>query len=219
MKTQLIIFDFDGTLGDTRHMIVRTMQMTIAELGLPKRSEAACASTIGLPLVRCFGTLFPDLSEDEVQRCADTYRKIFYENLETIHPQTFPHVVETLSALKEQGFTLTIASSRSHASLVQLTQDLGLSDCISYLIGADNVEIAKPHPEPVLKTLEAMGFEAGQTLVVGDMAVDILMGANAGARTCGVTWGNGTREDLEKAGADFIINSIEELIEIVNDDD
>ena len=81
------------------------------------------------------------------------------------------------------------------------------------------MEIAKPHPEPVLKTLEAMGFEAGQTLVVGDMAVDILMGANAGARTCGVTWGNGTREDLEKAGADIIINSIEELIEIVNDDD
>ena len=219
MKTQLIIFDFDGTLGDTRRMIVTTMQMTIAELGLPGRSEAACASTIGLPLVRCFETLFPDLSADGAQRCADTYRRLFYENLETIHPQTFHHVVETLSALKEQGFTLTIASSRSHASLVQLTQELGLADSISYLIGADNVETAKPHPEPVLTTLAAMGFEAGQTLVVGDMDVDILMGSNAGAMTCGVTWGNGTREDLERAGADFIIDHIEELFGIVNDDE
>ncbi|MBP5549551.1 MAG: HAD hydrolase-like protein, partial [Bacteroidales bacterium] len=47
------------------------------------------------------------------------------------------------------------------------------------------------------------------TLVVGDMAVDILMGSSAGARTCGVTWGNGSRKDLEEAGADFIIDSME----------
>jgi phosphoglycolate phosphatase len=46
------------------------------------------------------------------------------------------------------------------------------------------------------------------------MAVDILMGANAGAKTCGVTWGNGTKEELEDAGATFIIDKIEDLIEI-----
>ena len=59
-----------------------------------------------------------------------------------------------------------------------------------------------------------MHYAASETLVVGDMAVDILMGANAGTKTCGVTWGNGTREDLKEAGADFIIDRMEELIEI-----
>ena len=59
-----------------------------------------------------------------------------------------------------------------------------------------------------------MHYDAGDTLVVGDMAVDILMGANAGAKTCGVTWGNGTKEELEDAGATFIIDKIEDLIEI-----
>ena len=73
---------------------------------------------------------------------------------------------------------------------------------------------AKPKPEPVLKTLAAMQFAASETLVVGDMAVDVLMGANARTKTCGVTWGNGTREDLKEAGADFIIDRMEELIEI-----
>ena len=57
----LIIFDFDGTLGDTRRNIVTTMQMTIAELHLPSRSEEECAATIGLPLAGCFRTLFPDI--------------------------------------------------------------------------------------------------------------------------------------------------------------
>ena len=212
---KLIIFDFDGTLGDTRKNIVTTMQMTIAELHLPRRSDNECASTIGLPLVGCFKAMFPDLQAEQLQRCADTYRRIFSENLQTIKPHAFPHVVNTLFILKEQGFTITIASSRSHASLTELTKDMGISDCISYLIGADDVENAKPNPEPVLKTLSAMQFEASETLVVGDMAVDILMGVNAGTKTCGVTWGNGTRKELLEAGADYIIDSMEELTRLV----
>ncbi len=215
MSTKLVIFDFDGTLGDTRRNIVRTMQMTIAELHLPNRSEEECAATIGLPLAGCFETMFPDLQKERVQTCADTYRRIFAENLQTLKPQLFPGIKETLTKLSGEGYTLTIASSRSHASLVELTSDMGIADCISYLIGADDVEKAKPAPEPVLNTLDAMRFEASQALVVGDMAVDILMGANAGAKTCGVTWGNGARKELEQAGADYIINSIEELMEVL----
>ena len=215
MSTKLVIFDFDGTLGDTRRNIVRTMQMTIAELHLPNRTEEECAATIGLPLAGCFETMFPDLQKEKVQTCADTYRRIFAENLQTLKPQLFPGIKETLTQLSGEGYTLTIASSRSHASLVELTSDMGIADCISYLIGADDVEKAKPAPEPVLNTLDAMRFEASQALVVGDMAVDILMGANAGAKTCGVTWGNGARKELEQAGANYIINSIEELIAVL----
>ena len=192
------------------------MQMTIKELQLPGRSDDECAATIGLPLVGCFKAMFPNLQAEQIQLCADTYRRLFNENQRTIKPQAFPHVVETLSALKEQGFTLTIASSRSHASLSELTKNMGISESISYLIGADDVKEAKPKPEPVLKTLAAMHYAASETLVVGDMAVDILMGVNAGAKTCGVTWGNGTREELIAAGADYIIDNIEELIEIAD---
>lgn len=210
----LIIFDFDGTLGDTRRNIVRTMQMTINELQLPSRSEDECSSTIGLPLAECFRKLFPYIQDELIPRCAETYRRFFNENLKIIQPVAFPGVVETLSALKEQGYMLTIASSRSRNSLIELTRDMGITDSISYLIGADDVEKAKPNPEPVLKTLTAMCFAPTQTLVVGDMAVDILMGINAGAKTCGVTWGNGSREELEKAGANYIIDKIEDILDI-----
>jgi phosphoglycolate phosphatase len=216
MRKRLIIFDFDGTLGDTRRTIVTTMQMTIKELQLPGLSDDECAATIGLPLVGCFKAMFPDLQAEQIQLCADTYRRFFNENQRTIKPQAFPGVVKALSALKEQGFTLTIASSRSRNSLSELTRDMGIADYISYLIGADDVKEAKPKPEPVLNTLAAMHYAASESLVVGDMAVDILMGANAGAKTCGVTWGNGTKKELQEAGADFIIDSIEELIEKVD---
>lgn len=212
---KLIIFDFDGTLGDTRRNIVTTMQMTMAELGLPSRSDAECASTIGLPLYGCFEALFPDTDKETLQQCTDTYRRIFQENLHTIRPKTFPKVVETLHVLKEKGLTLAIASSRNHASLVELTHDLGISDVISYLVGADDVKRAKPDPEPVLNVLEALGYKANQALVVGDMDVDILMGVYAGSKTCGVTYGNGTREELQEAGANYIIDEICELLKII----
>ena len=195
MSIKLIIFDFDGTLGDTRRNIVTTMQMAIKELQLPKRTEAECASTIGLPLAGCFKTLFPDIQEELIPRCAETYRRIFNENLQKITP---------------------IASSRSRNSLTELTHNMGIADYISYLIGADDVKEAKPKPEPVLKTLAAMHYTANETLVVGDMAVDILMGANAGAKTCGVTWGNGTIEELKEVGADFIIDRMEDLIGVTS---
>lgn len=214
--TKLIIFDFDGTLGDTRRNIVTTMQMTIAELGLSRRTDDECGSKIGLPLDGCFEALYPDEAKETILLCADTYRRIFQENLLTMKPQAFPKVKETLRMLKEQGYTLTIASSRWHKSLSELTHDLGIAEFISYLVGADDVEHAKPNPEPVLKTLAATGFKPSQALVVGDMNVDILMGSNAGAKTCGVTYGNGTRSELEEAGADDIINSIDELIDIAH---
>jgi phosphoglycolate phosphatase len=136
--------------------------------------------------------------------------------MQKITPEAFPGVVKTLKTLKEQGFVLTIASSRSHKSLTELTHQMGIADYISYLIGADDVKEAKPKPEPVLKTLDAMQFEADETLVVGDMGVDILMGANAGVKTCGVTWGNGTIEELKEAQANYIIDKMEDLLGIIS---
>ena len=213
MDIRLVIFDFDGTLGDTRRNIVTTMQMTIAELCLPSRSDDECGSKIGLPLEGCFRALYPHVGEDTIHRCADTYRRIFQENLQSIKPQLFPDVKETLATLKERGYMLTIASSRWHHSLQELTEELGIAAYFSLIVGADDVARAKPHPEPVLKTLSTLNVDASEALVVGDMDVDIVMGAEAGCATCGVTWGNGKKADLEKAGAHIIIDRMSELLE------
>ena len=67
-----------------------------------------------------------------------------------------------------------------------------------------------------MNVLAALGYESSETLVVGDMDVDILMGVNAGARTCGVTYGNGTKKELEEVGADYIIDSIDKLMIVIS---
>lgn len=214
MNNGLIIFDFDGTLCDTRKTIVRTLQMTMEKLCLPVADEYACSATIGLPLSESFKTLFPSLTEDQAQECAEAYRDIFEENKKQLAPKVFPHVPETLKELHRGGFVLTIASSRSNHSLLDFVKTFGFDKEISLVLGADDVAKAKPDPEPVLLTLNKLGFSASRTLVVGDMPFDILMGRGAGAKTCGVTYGNSSREELLGSGADYIIDDFENLLDL-----
>ena len=211
---RLIILDFDGTLGDTRANIVLTMRRTLDRLGYAIPDEDTIAATIGVPLEKGFEQMLPGISPADVALCAATYREIFEKCRKEMVPDLFPHVKETLEALKEAGVALTVASSRSFKSLNQFLRDMGLAPYISYVLGADTVTHAKPHPEPVLKTMADMGFSADETLVVGDMPVDVLMGKGAGARTCAVTYGNASREDLAAAGADVIIDDFSELMAI-----
>lgn len=213
----LIILDFDGTLGDTRANIVLTMRQTLQRLGYPVAEEGEIASTIGLPLEEGFRQLLPELPEDKVLECALTYRDIFEVNRKKLVPKLFPGVKETLSRLREKGYVLTVASSRSSLSLNGFLGDMEIAEYVSYVLGADSVKMAKPHPEPVLRTMEDLGYTAAETLVVGDMPVDILMGKGAGTLTCGVTYGNSSREDLAASGADFIIDGIEALIDVLKD--
>lgn len=212
MNIKIIIFDFDGTLADTRQAIVKTQQQTMHELHLPVPTEQESMATIGLTLKNCFLALCPTLTSEQVDECATTYQRLFSKNKQLYPPVLFPHVRETLKELKQRGMTLTIASSRTSASLHELTQELGITDYISYIVGGDDVQKPKPNAEPVLMTLHALGFQPSEALVVGDMPVDIQMGRSAGARTCAVTYGNATLQQLEDAKADSIIDDIQKLI-------
>ena len=110
---------------------------------------------------------------------------------------------------------MTLASSRIRKSLVDFVHTMHLENTFTYILGADDVTHAKPHPEPVLRTLEAFHCPPEEALVVGDTIYDIEMGRRAGAHTCGVTYGNGTRQELQDAKADFLIDDFQEILTIL----
>lgn len=211
---KLIILDFDGTLADTRGLIVKTMKQTLDALGLEPRTDDQCAAMIGLPLKQAFTDLLP-MTDEMGEQCVETYRRIFNANNALYVIPTFPNVLETLHQLHEQGYILTIASSRSNRSLREFVNDMHLNEVIPYVLGAEDVVRAKPHPDPVLQTLETFNCKPEDALVVGDTWYDIEMGRRAGVRTCGVTYGNGSREELMRAGADFLVDDFGELMEII----
>jgi phosphoglycolate phosphatase len=215
MKPKIIIFDFDGTLGDTRHNIILTLQATMRDRGLELRSDEECAATIGLTLLDSFRTMYPSMSDEDAEACVKHYRDIFYRSIEESIPQLFPGVAPTLERLRDMGVVMSIASSRSSPSLLLFIRSMGIADHFSLVFGSDSVENHKPHPEPVLKTLEKLLFKPSEAIVVGDMPVDIVMARNASVRSVGVSYGNATREELIAAGADYVIDNFAELLDII----
>lgn len=222
-----IIFDFDGTIGDSQSLIVKTLQDTMRARKLEVKSDEACAKTIGLRLDEAFVSLF-GMSAEEGMECAATYREIFLDNKKTMIVQPFPHVIETLRELHRQGFILGMASSRNHCSLDGYVHQMQLENIFSSIVAGDDVEHVKPAPDMVFKALgEMLGMKnpgasaegenikdvLAETLVVGDMNFDVDMAHHAGCKACAVTYGNGTREQL--ASAEFIIDDFAELLELV----
>lgn len=222
-----IIFDFDGTIGDSQSLIVKTLQDTMRARKLEVKSEEACAKTIGLRLDEAFVSLF-GMSAEEGMECAATYREIFLDNKKTMIVQPFPHVIDTLRELHRRGYILGVASSRNHCSLDGYVKQMQLENIFSSIVAGDDVEHTKPAPDMVFKALgEMLGMKnpgasaeaedikdvLAETLVVGDMNFDVDMAHHAGCKACAVTYGNGTREQL--ASAEFIIDDFAELLELV----
>ncbi len=222
-----IIFDFDGTIGDSQSLIVKTLQDTMRARKLEVKSDEACAKTIGLRLDEAFVSLF-GMSAEEGMECAATYREIFLDNKKTMIVQPFPHVIETLRELHRRGYILGMASSRNHCSLDGYVKQMQLEDIFSSIVAGDDVEHVKPAPDMVFMALGEMkgmknpvtSAEAGdvedmldEVLVVGDMTFDVDMAHNAGCKACAVTYGNGTREQL--ASAEFIIDDFADLLGLV----
>lgn len=110
---------------------------------------------------------------------------------------------------------IAIASSRHRHTLDRYVKELGLAPLVEMTIGADDVTKAKPDPQPVNIVLEALGVPAEETVMVGDAPFDILMGRAAGCRTIAVTYGNGTAEDLQAAGADFLAGKFSEILDMI----
>ena len=123
----------------------------------------------------------------------------------------FPGVLEMLEHLSQCGIRMAIVTSRDRLSLDLILQNNGIDKYFETEVTVDDHLTPKPAPDMVLALLERMEIRADETLVVGDTTFDIEMGNRAGCRTCAVTWGNHSRELLQSARPDMIIDDLDSI--------
>ncbi|MBO4842597.1 MAG: HAD family hydrolase [Bacteroidales bacterium] len=207
-----IVFDFDGTLGDSLHGILVTAHEVLRRMDWPTVDDAALTATIGLPLHENF-TKGAGMPDELASRAEQLYRDIF-DTVGAPEIQLFPGVRETLETLAARGIPMAIASSRGQHSLTMLVKMLGIDRFIpaDRCFGLQTVARPKPAPDLVYVILGKLGVKPEETLVVGDTVYDIEMGRNAGCHTCAVTYGNQSADTLAGAFPDYIIDDLRKLL-------
>lgn len=200
----LVLFDVDGTLVDSRHMIVSAMERAFADCGRPVPPRAEVLGVVGLSLEIAMARL---LGHDEVDTAARTlaaaYREAFFALRTSPEHQEplFPGTAEVLDALAARDDVLLgLATGKSRRGVAAILDLHGLHGRFVTIQTADD-NPSKPHPGMILRALAETGIAPERAVVVGDTTFDVTMAAAAGVVAIGVGWGYHEAEDLAAAGA------------------
>jgi phosphoglycolate phosphatase len=214
---RLVVFDCDGTLVDSQHIIIAAMELAFRRLGLTPLTPAEVRNNVGLSLEQTARLVLPDDDEEQRQALIDGYRAAFFElKHQPEHSQAlFPGARELLDELRRRELLLAVATGKSRHGLRSTLEDFGLLEYFTSLQTADDAP-SKPHPGMILNAMEQTGSNADETLMVGDTSFDIEAGVNAGARSIGVSWGYHPSSALREAGAEAIVDRFDELLPLLD---
>jgi len=187
------------------------MQQAFRSVDLPSPDADAVNRIIGLSLGNAVTGLLSAERHNDVQlhqQIEQAYRESY---LSAEHDITlFPHVRETLEALRERGYWLGVVTGKSKSGLLRVLERFHLSEMFYVLRTADCTH-SKPHPAMVLECMQEMGVAAEQTVVIGDALFDIQMAKAAGVRSLGVSFGVAETESLLQAGAEDVVHAFPDL--------
>ena len=210
MKYDAVLFDLDGTVLDTVEDIADSLNRALENHGFARISTAQAESFLGNGTRRLVELALPESCPESVKEdVIEEYRGL-YDRF--CHEKTRPYrgMVELIKALKAAGVKTAIVSNKPD-SMVQTLATVYYPGVPDVVLGEREGLVRKPAPDMVQFALKAIGAEAGRSIYVGDTEVDILTARNAGLGCISVPWGFRSREQLEKAGADPIADTVEEL--------
>src|ERR1043165_9226889 len=211
---KLVIFDCDGTLVDSQHMILAAMTQAYGAHGIPLPEREVLLSVIGLSLVEAFTKLGEGLTGFPAETLAMHYRDAFHAMRSPGAPvePLYPGAADAIAALTARDDVLLgIATGKSQRGVRLVLSHHGLLDHFSTIMTADDAP-SKPDPAMVVGAMREAGVAASETVVVGDTVYDIAMARAAGANAIGVTWGYHRAAALSEAGALAVIDSFPALV-------
>ena len=207
-----ILFDLDGTLIDSIELILGAARHAFDGFAGRAPTDEEWRAGIGRPL----NTMLREFASDdtEVARLFGRYREYQLAHHDRL-VRVYEGVVDIVQWLAAEGYPLALVTSKSDWMAEKALVLVGLDRLIPTIVGAESCVNHKPHPEPVERALALLDVHAGNALFVGDSPHDVESGRAAGVTTVGVTWGAFTREELERSGADLVIDRVEDLRSVV----
>lgn len=207
-----VLFDLDGVIVDSRDAIARSINHALEGHGIAPRPEADLYPVIGAPLHDVFADLLREAGKDETlsASCIARYRERYGEAslVETKAYEGMPELIEALAPHARLG----VATTKPAEYACPILQAVGVLDLFEVVVGSPlHTHRSEGKATTIARALDSLGIRAPGTMV-GDRRFDMEGGRANGLRTVGVLWGEGTRQELEAAGADVLVDRPAELL-------
>jgi phosphoglycolate phosphatase len=204
-----LFLDLDGTLVDPFDGITRSLAHALHALNRSVPPPADLAVHIGPPLASAFHALLDSPDEPTLRAAVAAYRER-YVSIGILENQVYPGIPAALAALQDAGIALHLVTSKPTVYAARIVEHFGLAAYLTSVHGPGLDELHLPKAVLVRRALEAGTIDPRAAALVGDRGVDLAAARENGVRSMGVTWGYGTREELE--AADLIVHSPSELV-------
>jgi phosphoglycolate phosphatase len=211
---KLVVFDCDGTIVDSQHIIVTAMTRAFEAEGKPVPGRDKILSIVGLSLPSAVERLLKLCDADAIARIAENYKAAFHDLRQ--HPEhhepLFPGARETIEALARRGdVVLGVATGKSRRGVDVLFEREGLGRYFPVIQTSDH-HPSKPHPAMLHAAMDEAGIGPSRTVMIGDTSFDVEMALAAGTGAMGVGWGYHPPQTLERCGAHTLIEAYDELV-------
>jgi phosphoglycolate phosphatase len=210
----LVIFDLDGTLIDSKLDLAHAVNATRDMMGMPPLDHEIIFTYVGngAPVLirRAIGS---EASEEQLQSALDFFLAYYRDHM-LDYTVLYPGVKETLDALRSDGKKMAILTNKPVRISEAIVQGIGIGQHFSQVYGGNSFEQKKPHPVGVARLLTETATDRSLALMVGDSAVDIQTARNAGIASCGVTYGF-QPESLITDPPDYLIDRMEQLLQLL----
>lgn len=213
VKVSFVIFDWDGTLADSKGRIVDTLRGTLSSLGVEAGTDEELAQVIGLALPDCARALVPGADDAFAEAFVQGYRDTWLAS-NAPPTETFAGVEETLRSIGERGIPMAVATGKNRAGLDRELGQTGLGHHFVATRTADETA-SKPDPAMVHQLLDEVGQTANETILVGDSHWDLKMAAAANVRSVAVSYGAQPIERLREYDPWRCIDAIEQLLDVL----
>ncbi len=208
-----ILFDLDGTLTDPGEGITNSVAYALRKFGIAVEDKKSLYSFIGPPLIDSF-TKYYGFSKQQAVKAVEYYRE-YYREKGIFENQLYDGIPELLKRLCKAGKTVILATSKPEPFAKQILEHFGIDQYFHFVAGATMGETRTKKSEVIAYALERCGISAKEkTVMIGDREMDILGAHSMGLEAIGVLYGYGDRGELETAGADRIVQNVEELRKI-----
>jgi phosphoglycolate phosphatase len=214
---KLVIFDCDGTLVDSQHMICEAMRVAFSASGRAVPARSHLVRHVGLSVTEAMMAMTGLEEGDAVGKLAADYRAAFaaLRQEAMLAEPMFPGAREAIATLAaHDGVLLGIATGKSRRGVDRLLEREGLDGVFATIMTADDAP-SKPHPAMIEQAMDAVGAQAGDTAMIGDTSFDMLMAQAASVAAIGVGWGYHEAAELTEAGAVAVAEDFDALLRLL----